>query len=327
MENSKKQGEVISYDKDEKIVEIAWYTDGNLDCKVDISNGTHSYYHDEEETILWQKYTIKDGKPTGEWVIHHGNGQMQEYRKYRKGMRISTWKSWHPDGNLWWEETYKNGMKNGICRRWRYDKVLEYEGMYKDDKKHGLWVTYYDNGVTEYIRVYKNNRLTGTEYRYHKETGKLWSTSEYKNNKRHGKFQQYDWSVKQQKIVVLDAEYKNDNRHGIRKGYFTNGAKWFESNYIDGIQVDDCTYWQIDGTPKIVCSYNESGKQEGKWTEYFMDGRKRAEGMMKNGEMDGKWTFWYNTGEKECEFERKDNVFVNATVYHDNGKIKDKFKV
>ena len=49
--------------------------------------------------------------------------------------------------------------------------------------------------------------------------------------------------------------------------------------------------------------------------------------MMTNGEMDGTWTFWYNTGEKECEFERKDNVFVNAIVYHDNGKIKDKFKV
>jgi antitoxin component YwqK of YwqJK toxin-antitoxin module len=238
MTNSEKHGEIISYDKDGKILEIAWYTNGDLDCQLDITDGEHSYYHDYKEEIPWQKYTIKDGKPLGEWVIYHGNGQMQEYRKYRKGEKISTWKSWHPDGNLW-----------------------------------------------------------------------------------------YDWSVKQQKIVVLDAEYKNDNRHGIRKGYFTNGAKWFESNYIDGIQVGDCTYWQIDGTPKIVCSYNENGKQEGKWTEYFMDGRKRAEGMMKNGEMDGKWTFWYNTGEKECQFKRKDNIFVNATVYHDNGKIKDKFKV
>ena len=123
VDSKEKHGEYIHYE-DDKIVKIEWYTHGHFDCELSVETGDHNYNHGEVN--LWQKYTIKDGKPLGEWVIYHGNGQMQEYRKYRKGVKVSTWKSWHPDGNLWWEETYKNGMKNGVCRKWRYDKVLEY---------------------------------------------------------------------------------------------------------------------------------------------------------------------------------------------------------
>jgi antitoxin component YwqK of YwqJK toxin-antitoxin module len=66
---------------------------------------------------------------------------------------------------------------------------------------------------------------------------------------------------------------------------------------------------------------------EGKWTEYFMDGSKRTQGTMKSGEMIGNWIFWYNSGNKECEFFKEKDDFINATVYHDNGKIKDTYKV
>jgi antitoxin component YwqK of YwqJK toxin-antitoxin module len=207
MTNSKNQGEIISYGKDGKLVRVEWYTNGNLDCELDISEGKHSYYHDDDETILWQKYTIKNGKPTGEWVIHHGNGQMQEYRKYKNGVRLGTWNGWHPDGNLWWEEIYENGEKNGKCKRWRYDDVLEYEGRYKNGKRNGLWVTYYDNGTREYLRIYKDGKLNGNQSRCHKSNGKLWTTSEYKNGKRSGKYFEYESGL--EKIVILDRKMIN----------------------------------------------------------------------------------------------------------------------
>ena len=42
MTNSEKHGEIISYDKDGKIFEIAWYTNGVLVCQLDITDGKHS---------------------------------------------------------------------------------------------------------------------------------------------------------------------------------------------------------------------------------------------------------------------------------------------
>ena len=91
-----KNGEYIYYD-DGKITKIEWYTHGNFDCELDVIDGEHSYMHGDGE--LWQKYTLKDGKPEGEWVLYHSNSQMSVYRKYENGSKEGIWKSWHDDGN------------------------------------------------------------------------------------------------------------------------------------------------------------------------------------------------------------------------------------
>ena len=83
MTNSKeKHGEYISYD-DDKVIKIEWYTNGNKDCELDVTDRVHSYYHGNGQ--LWQKYTIKNGKPDGEWILYHSNKQMSIYRKYKNG--------------------------------------------------------------------------------------------------------------------------------------------------------------------------------------------------------------------------------------------------
>ena len=40
-----KQGEYIQYDDTDKITKIEWYTDGKLDCSLEVSDGNHSYKH------------------------------------------------------------------------------------------------------------------------------------------------------------------------------------------------------------------------------------------------------------------------------------------
>ena len=122
MTNSKqKHGEYIKYDDTGRITNIDWYTDGNHDCSLEVSDGEHSYNHGNE--TLWQKYTLKDGKPDGDWVLYHSNGQMSIYRNHKNGLRNGIWKSWHDDGSQWDEQTYSNGKKEGIGRGWRYDEI------------------------------------------------------------------------------------------------------------------------------------------------------------------------------------------------------------
>ena len=98
-----KNGEYLVFDG-LKIKSIDWYTDGNHDCSLDVIDGEHIYNHGDG--ILWQKYTLKDGKPEGEWVLYHSNSQMSVYRKYENGSKEGTWKSWHDDGKQWDEQTY-----------------------------------------------------------------------------------------------------------------------------------------------------------------------------------------------------------------------------
>ena len=138
MTNSKeKHGEYIYYD-DGRIVRIEWYTQGNFDCELEVTDGEHSYNHGDGK--LWQKYTLINGKPDGEWILYHSNGQMSFYREYKNGSKEGIWKSWHDDGSQWDEQTNLRGKRDGISKRWRYDEIPEYEGLYKDDKKDGEWI-------------------------------------------------------------------------------------------------------------------------------------------------------------------------------------------
>ena len=75
-----KQGEYIQYDDTDKITKIEWYTDGKLDCSLEVSDGNHSYKHGDGN--IWQKYTIKGGKPDGEWIIYHPGNKVWQYRKF-----------------------------------------------------------------------------------------------------------------------------------------------------------------------------------------------------------------------------------------------------
>ena len=46
MTNSKeKHGEYIYDDDDGRLVRIEWYTHGNFDCELDVTDGEHSYNH------------------------------------------------------------------------------------------------------------------------------------------------------------------------------------------------------------------------------------------------------------------------------------------
>ena len=136
VDSKEKHGEYIHYE-DDKIVKIEWYTHGHFDCELSVETGDHNYNHGEGN--LWQKYTIKDGKPDGDWVLYHSNNQMSIHRKHDNGSKEGTWKSWHDDGSQWDEQTYVNNKKEGSSKRWRYNEVPEYEGQYKDDKKEGKW--------------------------------------------------------------------------------------------------------------------------------------------------------------------------------------------
>ena len=88
---NKISGDIFSHkDKDGRLIKIEWYTHGNFDCELDVTDGEHSYNHGDGQ--LWQKYTLINGKPDGEWVLYHSNSQMSVYRKYENGLKEGIWK-------------------------------------------------------------------------------------------------------------------------------------------------------------------------------------------------------------------------------------------
>ena len=52
---------------------------------------------------------------------------------------------------------------------------------------------------------------------------------------------------------------------------------------------------------KYCISINNNGQKDGKWNEWFKDGKKKEEGTYRDGASDGHWTWWYENGQEEKE--------------------------
>ena len=64
-------------------------------------------------------------------------------------------------------------------------------------------------------------------------------------------------------------------------------------------------------------------KEDGLHTEWYENGQKKEEGIIKNGEKDGLWTEWYENGQKEREATFKDGYMDGlASLWHMNGKVR-----
>jgi hypothetical protein len=63
----------------------------------------------------------------------------------------------------------------------------------------------------------------------------------------------------------------------------------------------------------------KDGKQEGKWTEWWINGQKKSEGNYKDGKLDGIFTEWNNYGEKIFEA-----TYKNGEKYKDGNLVKIK---
>jgi len=81
-------------------------------------------------------------------------------------------------------------------------------------------------------------------------------------------------------------------------------------------------YFGEDGNLKKVYVGNLlNGKQEGRWTFWFNNGRKSSEGFYKNGIKDGLETLWYNNGRKELEGTYKDGKLDGLfTFWYEDGQ-------
>ena len=71
---------------------------------------------------------------------------------------------------------------------------------------------------------------------------------------------------------------------------------------------------------KVSLGKMKDGKKDGKWTEWYNNGRKELEGTYKKGRREGKWTWWYENGQKQKEGTyKKGRRYGLWTIYMEDG--------
>ena len=124
----------------------------------------------------------------------------------------------------------------------------------------------------------------------------------------------FDVSMKQIRngLVYLPNETKPFT--GGFVGWYPNGQKKEEVNYIDGLAVGTRTVW--------IEQYYKDGKLDGKYTRWDLNGTKAEESNYKDGKEDGqRLTWWYRNGKKESETNYKDGKKDgNSILWFKNGQ-------
>lgn len=90
--------------------------------------------------------------------------------------------------------------------------------------------------------------------------------------------------------------YQNNDSVLVKEvGFYPQGQKRIEGEYVDGLRDGTWMYWYDNGNTWSQASY-KAGIRHGRSTVWFENGQKYFEGRYKHGERAGRWRFWDNDG-------------------------------
>jgi hypothetical protein len=82
--------------------------------------------------------------------------------------------------------------------------------------------------------------------------------------------------------------------HGLETWLFENGRKHYEVKFQFGRKIETETLWRSDGSVDWQWTYGQDGK--GVWTQYWEDGKKKAESTWANFHAEGPARCWNRNG-------------------------------
>jgi uncharacterized protein len=217
----------------------------------DFKNGKNIKKYDDGSTEC--EFSLVNDKMEGKYIKYHKNGKKAEEGIYLSNYRNGIWKSWNETGELEREGSYKNGRLDGTLKRFRYNKQIG-EDTYKDGLREGSrWYVEFDHYTfmkpLEIIEeIYADDTLRGF---------KTWYFDTLTFEKK---------QLKSDLNKIRDSSWadKVKNKNGDDAEYFGFGNKYYEN-----------------GQPAFISHY-DSVSSRINYEEFFEDGKKKAEGEIRN---------------------------------------------
>ena len=235
-----------------------------------------------------------------------------------------------PDGKIQQILTYSDGKKEGISKEFDNNgniiTLLEYNNDFlvsrerinrTDNKglKQGDWKEFYPTGIVKSEKTYKDDKLYGY-YKEYDPKGVLTLTMLYDNGS------------------IVKSKVEDEPDIEITNKYDDNGKLIYSGPYRNKIPVGIHREFTPDGKVKNAFIYNdnglkmsegivdEAGNSNGKWKDFYPDGKVMAEGQYNTNRRTGVWKFYNEDGKLEqtgpYNNGRPDGLW---TWYYDDGTI------
>ena len=84
------------------------------------------------------------------------------------------------------------------------------------------------------------------------------------------------------KLLTPEGQYGPYKIEGIKTGYYENGVKFYETNFVGGFPSGSTKVWFESGKKQLI-GYFKDGERDSTWIIWNKDGSKRSESSYKNG--------------------------------------------
>jgi antitoxin component YwqK of YwqJK toxin-antitoxin module len=129
-------------------VENAKYFDSNHN----LYNGVYQETYENGNKKL-EMYLV-DGEQDSTTILWFENGNINEVRSYKKGLKHGKWETYNIKGIKTAEAWYRHDKKDGIWKIWDENGVLRYEMPYSSGEKTGVWKIFDASGKVINERSY-----------------------------------------------------------------------------------------------------------------------------------------------------------------------------
>ena len=255
---------------------------------------------------IWSKELFAGDKREGTAYFYFPEGKVQQTISYNEGKKEGLSKEYDKNGNIISLLEYNNDF---LVSRERINRT-DSKGL-----KQGEWKEFYPGGNIKSEKTFKDDQLHGY-YKEYDTRGKLVLTMQYENGS------------------IVKSKVEDEPDIEIVNKYDDNGKLTYSGPYRNQVPVGVHRQYSADGKVTNSFIYNdnglllsegivdEGGNHNGKWKDYYPDGKVQAEGQYTDNRRTGIWKF-YNTSEKleqtgAYNTGRPDGLWK---WYYDNGAI------
>ncbi len=308
-----------------------YYKDGSLASKGFLRNGKPDGY--------WKTYypggTLKSEgnrkyfQLDSLWIFYDKSGVINKQISYKEGIRDGD-EVHYKQGVKYESIPYKKNIKDGKTYRYFTDEKIAFEAVFVNNELFDKGYEFDTIGNIITIETYKNGVLSRTQ-RINRNDSKnekhaLWvvfnsdrrivSQGTYKHGLKHGYFKIYDKKGNLLKTTkYINGEIQEDAietaKLEVKRSYYSDKKLKTYKSYRNGIP--DGVHKEFDENGNAISTViyklgivvakggtvDDKGRKQGNWTEYFITGEKKSQGIFIDGNKSKKWIYYYISGNTE----------------------------
>lgn len=284
-------------------------------------------FYNEAGTLLME-INYKEGKKFGKRITYAEKESKEEF--FEEDNRVGQVKILYLNKQLKQTIPLVNGTEHGtsfvydesgkliMLVEYRFGFVASKEILNKVDAKglkQGVWKEFWDNEKLKYEAFYINDKLDGY-YKVYNKDGSLKLIEKYKMGVKIKDAEELQkFVIKNEyypdgKIKATQSFNLHDKPEGVRREFDKEGNTIAGKIYKNGVLVE-------------VGIVDDKGYKQGKFTEYYADGKIKAIGTYKNNFKIGNWKFYYPNSvlEQEGNYNAQGKADGDWKWYHKSSEV------